>query len=151
MSQFQSFDNLLAAMQESILKAHELIEFQHMAVMSKYFDAEGNPEMLKVRIPYHDAAEDETALREVSIPKFALVPQYSLKMEKVKLDFNVKMVSWEDRPERSKRRSGLLTNILYSASDNQETENVHVELSFTAADPPEGVMKINDMLVRLLP
>lgn len=167
MSQFESFDNLLAAMQDSVLKAHELIETQHLAVMKKYFDDSGKPKMISLQIPNtkENTATDSKNMNidaasttnnktnhyeEIQIPTYALVPQYSLKLQQIKMAFDVKMVSWEDRPARGKTRS-ILTNILYSSSDKQEANDVHVELSFVSEDPPEGVMKINDMLIRILP
>ena len=38
MAKKQYFENLLGAMQESILKAHSMIENQHLNVMKRYFD-----------------------------------------------------------------------------------------------------------------
>ena len=42
MAKKQYFENLLGAMQESILKAHSMIENQHLNVMKRYFDEEKN-------------------------------------------------------------------------------------------------------------
>ena len=38
MAKKQYFENLLGAMQESILKAHSMIENQHLNVMKRYLD-----------------------------------------------------------------------------------------------------------------
>lgn len=43
MAKKQYFENLLGAMQESILKAHSMIENQHLNVMKRYFDESQKP------------------------------------------------------------------------------------------------------------
>ena len=51
MSDFQAFDELISSLQGAVIKSQELIQNQHLALMSKYFDKDGNPLMLKIKIP----------------------------------------------------------------------------------------------------
>lgn len=170
MSKFQSFDELIDALQSAVVKAHSLTQNQHILAMKDYFDEEGRPYMIKIQLPQKEEHENGTvSYREVEIPAFSLVPQISLKMHRIKMDFDVKMVGLEqekgetDRkipPDISDSYSGrrfrlhrrdsqrLLTNIF---SGTNETNKVHVEMEFIGSDPPEGIMRVNDMLIRLMP
>lgn len=175
MSNFQSFDELIDALQGAVIKAHNLTQNQHILAMKDYFDDDGNPYMVKIQLPQKTeqstSAGVETVLpyRTVEVPAFSLVPQVSLKMHKIKMDFDVKMigldqgsVKQEDKIDRNisdsysgrglrfrhKESQRLLTNIFAGTDDNNK---VHVELEFVSSELPEGVMRVNDMLVRLLP
>lgn len=175
MSKFQSFDELIDALQGAAIKAHNLTQNQHILAMKDYFDDDGNPYMVKIQLPQKTeqstSAEAGTVLsyKAVEVPAFSLVPQVSLKMHKIKMDFDVKMVGLDhgnDKQEnkldrnisdsysgrglrlRRKESQRLLTNIFAGTDDNNK---VHVELEFVSSEPLEGVMRVNDILVRLLP
>ena len=51
MAKKQYFENLLGAMQESILKAHSMIENQHLNVMKRYFDESQKPLTFDIQYP----------------------------------------------------------------------------------------------------
>ena len=129
MAKKQYFENLLGAMQESILKAHSMIENQHLNVMKRYFDESQKPLTFDIQYPRINPDTGELEYVLVQVPKIALVPMNSLKLKEMKLKFKVKLSSWDD------------------GTDNF----VDVELLFESNDPPEAVMKINDQMVKILP
>ena len=138
MAKKQYFENLLGAMQESILKAHSMIENQHLNVMKRYFDESQKPLTFDIQYPRINPDTGELEYVLVQVPKIALVPMNSLKLKEMKLKFKVKLSSC------------LLANIL--SSNKTDTDNfVDVELLFESNDPPEAVMKINDQMVKILP
>lgn len=169
MSNFQAFDELIAALQNAVLDSYELIQKQHLAVIDKYFNKDGTPIMMKMKIPISASDTNDIKFRDVEVPMFVLVPQGSLRMKRVKLAFSVKMVRLDDsntdknklngiikhdvlnnkteRYEKNKFRK-ILTNIFSGSNDSN---SVNVELEFVDENPPEGVMRINDMLIRLMP
>ena len=51
MSNFQSFDELIDALQGAVIKAHNLTQNQHILAMKDYFDDDGNPYMVKIQLP----------------------------------------------------------------------------------------------------
>ena len=137
MAKKQYFENLLGAMQESILKAHSMIENQHLNVMKRYFDESQKPLTFDIQYPRINPDTGELEYVLVQVPKIALVPMNSLKLKEMKLKFK-------------SNDSGLLANIL--SSNKTDTDNfVDVELLFESNDPPEAVMKINDQMVKILP
>ena len=128
MAKKQYFENLLGAMQESILKAHSMIENQHLNVMKRYFDESQKPLTFDIQYPRINPDTGEL--------------EYEMKLK-----FKVKLSSWDDGKSND---SGLLANIL--SSNKTDTDNfVDVELLFESNDPPEAVMKINDQMVKILP
>lgn len=171
-SRFQSFDELIDALQGAVIQAYTLSKNQHIHAMKDYFDEDGVPHMVKIKLPYKSeegGKEGEIKYRTVEIPAFSLVPQVSLKMHKVNMDFDVKLVGLSqeasNQPEssyghisdsssgrnlnlRNKKSQKLLTNVFAGTDDSNK---VHVELEFTSGDPPEGVVRMNDMLIRLMP
>lgn len=147
MSKEQPFESLLAAMQESILKAHKLIETQHLNVVAHYFDEENKPIMIEMQFPMIDPDTDEVVYKLLKVPKLTLVPMHTLKMKEMKLNFKVKLSSLADSNTRG---SGLFAHIL--PSNNAGNDNfVNVDLFFETTDPPEAVMRINDQFIKVLP
>lgn len=140
--------------------------------MKDYFDEDGVPRMVKIQLPYkpeEGAQESEIRYRTVEIPAFSLVPQISLKMHKVNMDFDVKLVGLSQEASnqtnasngiisdsssgrnlnlQKKNSQKLLTNVFAGTDDSNK---VHVELEFISHEPPEGLMRINDILIRLMP
>lgn len=102
MSDFQAFDELISSLQGAVIKSQELTQNQHLALMSKYFDKDGNPLMLKIKIPSaktdvineqeknaQNSDKNDIKIEQVldeykiiEIPAFCLVPQNSLAMKK---------------------------------------------------------------------
>jgi len=147
LSREQPFESLLAAMQASILKAHKLIETQHLNVMANYFDEENKPTMLDLQFPAIDPNTGDVIYKLVKVPKLTLVPMNTLKMKEMKLKFKVKLSSLADS---NNEHTGLLAHFL--SSDSTDSDNfVDVELFFKTTDPPETVMRINDQFIKVLP
>ena len=96
MAKKQYFENLLGAMQESILKAHSMIENQHLNVMKRYFDESQKPLTFDIQYPRINPDTGELEYVLVQVPKIALVPMNSLKLKEMKLKFKVKLSSWDD-------------------------------------------------------
>ena len=85
MAKKQYFENLLGAMQESILKAHSMIENQHLNVMKRYFDESQKPLTFDIQYPRINPDTGELEYVLVQVPKIALVPMNSLKLKEMKL------------------------------------------------------------------
>lgn len=147
MSRQQPFESLLAAMQESILKAHKLIRTQHVKTLEFYFDEEKKPIMLDLQFPAIDSITGEVIYKNVKVPKLTLVPMHTLQMKNMKLNFRVKLNSWLDSENQ---KTGLLAHILSSNSTDNDNF-VNVELEFETTNPPEAVMRINDQFIKVLP
>ena len=77
MAKKQYFENLLGAMQESILKAHSMIENQHLNVMKRYFDESQKPLTFDIQYPRINPDTGELEYVLVQVPKIALVPMNS--------------------------------------------------------------------------
>ena len=69
MAKKQYFENLLGAMQESILKAHSMIENQHLNVMKRYFDESQKPLTFDIQYPRINPDTGELEYVLVQVPK----------------------------------------------------------------------------------
>lgn len=196
MANFQAFDELISGIQQAIVKSQELTQTQHIALMEKYFDKHGNPLMIEVKIPSLNSSKNEekeiknnmkddsnlslneesNAYRIIKVPVFSLIPHTSLVMEKIKMDFNVKLVNFNKSDESdegsaenknvkikddkktanerilaslyNKDKKEIITNIFANENDQN---SIHVELEFVNKEPLEGVMRVNDMMIRMVP
>lgn len=120
--------------------------------------------------------EESDVYRIIKVPAFCLIPHTSLVMEKIKMDFNVKLVNFnksdesdegstEDKKMKieddkkttnekilaslyNKDKKEIITNIFANENDQN---SIHVELEFVNKEPPEGVMRVNDMMIRMVP
>lgn len=192
MSDFQAFDELIISLQGAVIKSQELTQNQHLALMSKYFDKDGNPLMLKIKIPSaktdvineqeknaQNSDKNDIKIEQVldkykiiEIPAFCLVPQNSLAMKKVKMDFDVKLVDFGKKEVENNKTTidgknktaneKVLTNLLRKNqnkkqiitnvfANTEDTNSIHVEIEFINKEPPEGIMRVNDMMIRMVP
>ena len=76
------FDDLISAIQEAVVRAHETSESQHVRMMSRFFDEDtGEPTMLDISLPHIDPEQGEIQYKEVKVPKVCLVPFNSIKIK----------------------------------------------------------------------
>ena len=67
------FDDLISAIQEAVVRAHETSEAQHVRMMDRFFDDEtGEPEILTLNLPYVDPSETDVQYKEVKVPTLCL-------------------------------------------------------------------------------
>ena len=84
------FDDLISAIQEAVIRAHETSEQQHVRMMSRFFNEEtGEPEMLTLKLPFLDPHEPEIQYKEVKIPTLCLVPFNSIKIKDIEVSAEV--------------------------------------------------------------
>lgn len=182
MSSFQAFDDLITSLQDAVIKSQELTQNQHLALMNKYFDENGNPLMLKIKVPNMNVNQDKPVSSEnnnyriIEIPAFCLIPQNSLSMKKVKMNFDVNLVDFgkngydnnNQDADKSENKSDknlnhkVLGNLLFKRNNKKkiitnifnnsdEANSIHVEIEFISKEAPEGLMRINDMMIRMIP
>jgi hypothetical protein len=84
------FDDLISAIQEAVISAHETSEEQHVRMMDRFFDDEtGEPVMLTINLPHIDPAQGEIQYQEVKVPKVCLVPFNSIKIKDIEVTAEV--------------------------------------------------------------
>lgn len=151
----QNFDKLVAAIQKSFLQCSRLAERQHIEMLSGFFNSENKPVSILLSMPQFDD-DGKITYKDVSIPKLCLVPISSLKLDGIKVDFKVRLTgevpleekAGEDTGMDKKERSFL--GYLPGGGLKRNPEDFsNITLQFTSQDPPEGIMRIQDELIRV--
>ena len=88
-------DHLTKALYDAVVQAQALAENQHIEALKKFFDKDGKPVSLEVRVP---DGKGNTQL--VNVPLVTLTPQGSIKIKELTMDLKVKLTSFGKRKSR---------------------------------------------------
>ena len=81
-----SLDNVFQGIYKSIVEAQNTIEQHYVGeIKEDYFDKDGNPYMIEVKLPHGDNGEMKT----VNIPVITLVPHNGMAIKEVEIDMKV--------------------------------------------------------------
>ena len=165
MAKTESFDDLLQAIQSSFMKVNQLSQQQHTGLLEQYFDCENKPVCVKMQYPAR-GENGELTFTEVEIPKICMVPIASLNLKEITVDFKVKLagkVSLKSRSRsdvpgdtssvKSRKKPSKDEYIGYvpHASKREKNGFADIHLKFESGEPPEGVMRIRDSMIRVMP
>jgi len=139
-----SLKNLLESIQASIAGAQEMMQQQHIQELKKFFNGDGSPITQKMKFP-HVNNNGETKWTEVDVPLMVLSPPSSLRIKKLKVSFDAFLSGMgnEDDEEKSLH--------LHVGGFFRRGAAVKCEIQFEGTEPPEGWMRINDELVKVIP
>jgi len=98
-----------------------------------------SPKYVELVLPILEGGE--VAHKKMSIPLFSLASHQSLNLDKLDISFEVDLHNYEDGNAMISTSSGMFSS----------STKAKVEMSFKGENPPEGVMKINDVLVKTIP
>lgn len=165
MARTESFDDLLQAIQGSFMKVNQLSQQQHIGLLEQYFDSENKPVCVEMKYPAR-GENGELTFTEVEIPKICMVPISSLNLKEITVDFKVKLAgkvrlksgSWSDIPEdtssvksRRKPPKDEFVGYVPHASKREKNGFANIHLKLESEEPPEGVMRIRDSMIRVMP
>lgn len=167
MAKRENFNDLISSIQEAFLQVNKLSEMQHLDMLKNYFYEKNNPVCININYPYLSESGN-IAYHSVSVPKLCLVPISSLKLNEVLVDFKVKLygkIQLKDYSENQQRTTNLKSvhdNSLIEKSylgyipggfgirnDNSDSY-ANISLKFTAEQPPEGLMRISDEMLKIM-
>ncbi len=151
----QNFDELVAAIQKSFLQCSRLAERQHIEMLSGFFDSENKPVSISLSMPQFDD-NGKITYKDVSIPKLCLVPISSLKLDGIKVDFKVRLTGEVPLEEKAgentgtDKKEGSFLGYLPGGGLKRNPEDfANITLQFSSQDPPEGILRIQDELIRV--
>ena len=145
-------DHLLKGLQDSVTQAQALAENQHIEALKKFFDKDGNPICMKVKIPDGSGKQ-----QLVNIPLVTLSPQGSIKIKELEMEFKVKLTSFGKR--KSRIGGGIFKNEDAGAIDcdfgssilPKRNQYANVKITFEGTEPPEGIVRLNNNLIKQIP
>lgn len=112
-----SFDDIIKGLQHAVNSAQDMLTAQHLDSLSAFFDEDGSPVAQVIKT-------DEGT---ITVPLLALVPQNTLAIDEIKLDFVTR-----------------IKNITHGAvkvpnSSGQEIASAGLDLDFDSSAPPNEV------------
>lgn len=170
MAKVESFDGLISSIQEAFLSVNRMAENQHIESLEEFLDDDGSPKTVRVKYPFFNESGD-VDYRFVDIPALCLVPISTLKLSEVSVDFKVKLsaeislkrdeeeeaqeeqLSQNAAPVRRmrlKRRTNRM-GFIPGFMQKQDDSYANITLKFTAEEAPEGMLRIRDEMIKILP
>ena len=81
-------DHLTKALYDAVVQAQALAENQHIESLKKFFDKDGNPKSMEIKIP-----DEKGKQQTVCVPLVTLTPQSSIKIKELTMELKVKLTS----------------------------------------------------------
>ena len=88
-------DHLTKGLYDAVVQAQALAENQHIEAVGKFFDKEGKPTCLDIKIPDGKGSD-----QNVKVPLITLAPQSSIKIKELTMELKVKLGSFGKRESR---------------------------------------------------
>ena len=148
-----SLDNVFQGIYKSIVEAQNTVEQHTVGEIKKdYFDKDGKPYMVTVQLPSGANGEMKT----VNIPVVTLVPHNGMAIKEVEIEMEValglgssetinKSDATHKKPSRIKQ---FLTDL---SRRNKGSKMAKIKVKFNGQDAPEGIARIKDSLVKIIP
>ena len=140
-------DHLTKGLYDAVVQAQALAENQHIEALSKYVDEKGNPKCMKMIVNGE----------EVNIPLITLSPQNSIKIKELKMDLKVRLNKFGKRKSRlgggifCKEDAGAIDADLGSSILPIKNNYANLTITFEGTDPPEGLVRLNNNLIKQIP
>jgi hypothetical protein len=140
-------DHLFKGLEDAVVQANALAENQHIESLRKFFNEDGTPICMDVILNGED----------VKVPLASLAPQNSIKIKELKMKLKVKLSSYGKRKSRlgggifNKEDAGAVGVDLGSSILPFRNNYADLEITFEGTDPPEGVVRLNNNLIKQIP
>ena len=145
-------DHLTKGLYDAVVQAQALAENQHIEALSKFFDKKGKPLCMDIKIPGSNG-EQQT----INVPLVTLSPQSSIKIKELTMELKVKMGSFGKRKSRKgggifcKKDAGAINADLGASILPKRNQYATLKITFEGTDPPEGLVRLNNNLIKQIP
>lgn len=149
---------MIEGIQSAVTTAQHLCENQHLDEVTTdfFFEKDGTPKSRVVKLA---SSQEKGKTVDYVVPLFALIPHGSIRIKEMTVKFKTRLSSvMEARKggEGRETRTRLGTSVGGTASrwwpfggkKEQADDMAEVAIVFSATDPPEAIMKLNDELVK---
>ena len=148
-----SLDSVFQGIYKSIVEAQNTIEQHYVGeVKEDYFDKDGNPYMMPIQLPTGQNGEMKT----INIPVITLVPHNGMAIKEVEIEMKVALSPGEseeiNKSDATKKKPSKIKKFLTDLSNrNKGHEMAKIKVKFNGQDTPEGLARIKDSLVKIIP
>jgi hypothetical protein len=145
---YYMLDDVFQGIYSSVVEAQNTIEQHYLGeVTEDYFMADGTPKMIKVQLPGSDGK-----LKEVNIPAITLVPHYGMAIDEVTVKMKVKISQSQGTKDRKGNKPSKIRKFIADFSNREGgKELATISVKFKGKEPPEGLARIKDNLIKFIP
>jgi hypothetical protein len=140
-------DQLTKGLYDAVVQAQALAENQHIEALGKYVNEDGTPKCMKMVI----------SGQEVNVPLATLAPQSSIKIKELTMELKVKLNNYGKRESRCgggifrSKDAGAISADLGASILPTKNNYANLKITFEGADPPEGLVRLNNNLIKQIP
>ena len=140
-------DHLTKGLYDAVVQAQALAENQHIEALGKYVNEDGTPKCLEMVINGE----------KVNIPLATLAPQSSIKIKELTMELKVRLNKFGKRKSRcgggifSKEDAGAIGADLGASILPTRNNYANLKITFEGTDPPEGLVRLNNNLIKQIP
>tara|TARA_R110002110_G_C12921334_1_gene667248 strand:- start:39 stop:494 length:456 start_codon:yes stop_codon:yes gene_type:complete len=140
-------DHLTKGLYDAVVQAQSLAENQHIEALSKYVNEDGTPKCMKMFINNE----------YVDVPLMTLAPQSSIKIKELTMDLKVRLNNFGKRKSKcgggifKKKDAGAITADLGASILPTKNNYANLKITFEGTEPPEGVVRLNNNLIKQIP
>ena len=145
-------DHLTKGLYDAVVQAQALAENQHIEALEKFFDKDGNPLCMDVKIP-----DNKGGQQTVNVPLATLAPQSSIKIKELSMELKVKLGSFGKRKSVlgggifCREDAGAINADLGASILPKRNQYATLKVTFEGTDPPEGLVRLNNNLIKQIP
>ena len=143
-----ALDDIFQSIYSSVVEAQNTIESHYLCkIVDDYFEKDGTPKVIVVKLPGQDGKP-----KDVSIPAISLVPHQGILIDEVEVEMKVKLSGSEEEKDSKGQKQGKLKKIITDFSNREGgKELATIRVKFKGEQPPEGLARIKDNLIKLIP
>ena len=140
-------DHLTKGLYDAVVQAQGLAESQHIEALSKYINKDGTPKCIKMVINGD----------KVEVPLATLAPQSSIKIKELTMELKVRLSNYGKRKSKlgggifKKGDAGAIAVDLGSSIFPRRNHYANLKITFEGTDPPEGLVRLNNNLIKQIP
>jgi hypothetical protein len=140
-------DHLTKGLYDAVVQAQALAENQHIEAISKYVNEDGTPKCMRMVVNNEN----------VMVPLMTLAPQSSIKIKELTMDLKVKLNNFGKRKSKGgggifrKKDAGAVSVDLGSSILSSKNNYANLKITFEGSDPPEGIVRLNNHLIKQIP
>ena len=140
-------DHLTKGLYDAVVQAQSLAENQHIEALKKYVNEDGSPKCLEMVINGQN----------ISVPLATLAPQSSIKIKELTMELKVRLNKFGKRKSKlgggifCKEDAGAIGADLGASILPTRNNYANLKITFEGADPPEGVVRLNNNLIKQIP
>lgn len=172
----ESLDDLINAIQYAVIEAQEVAEDHHIDLVSRFFH-EVDGKMVAVTqdvwVPDTRPGASPDAIVPVRVPIMSLASLGSMKIKELKIEFTARLSSldtdeddapaskgkkasgpeqatpFKRRMRRQKRRMAF--GFQKGKDPTGSSTEAKISITFSGGEPPEGVVRLNDLVLKTIP